>query len=278
MLPVQAERMEPSSDPVPAVRPDCLIDPVRALICGVPVDALTMSQSVAAAELLIADECAHQHVAVNAAKLVMAKRDGELSRIIRSCSLVNADGQAVVWASRILGCPLPERVAGIDLMLELWKRAAGNCYRVYLLGAEPAVVRKAAAIASRQGVNVVGCRDGFWAEDEEPAVVAAVREARPDILFLAVPTPLKERFLARHLTDLNCGLAVGVGGSFDVVAGVRRRAPVWMRKTGLEWSFRLLQEPRRLLARYLLGNSRFIALILSQAVRQRIGRRGPWLA
>ncbi|MFE3323365.1 WecB/TagA/CpsF family glycosyltransferase [Streptomyces sp. NPDC059176] len=237
------------------------------------MDALTLSETVAAAELLIADERPHQHVAVNAAKIVMASRDAELARIISSCSLISADGQAVVWASRILGRPVPERVAGIDLILGLWDRAATTRHRVYLLGAEATVVQRVAAIAAGRGVDVVGYRDGFWAADEEQEVVAAVRAAAPDLLFLAVPTPLKERFLARHLDGLGCGLAVGVGGSFDVVAGVHSRAPLWMRRWGLEWAFRLLQEPRRLFARYLIGNSRFIALTVRHVVRQRRGRR-----
>ncbi|MBN0048818.1 WecB/TagA/CpsF family glycosyltransferase [Streptomyces actuosus] len=231
--------------------------------------ALTLAESVAAAEQLIADERPHQHVSVNAAKVVRARRDPELARIIRSCSLVNADGQSVVWAGRVLGHPLPERVTGIDLILALWDRAARERYRVFLLGAEPAVVRQVAAIATRQGVDVVGYRDGYWSREQEPEVVAAVRGARPDLLFLAVPTPRKEYFLARHLADLNCGLAVGVGGSFDVVAGLRARAPGWMRGAGLEWLFRLLQEPGRLFARYLVGNTAFVLLVLREALARR---------
>ncbi|MGV9242464.1 WecB/TagA/CpsF family glycosyltransferase [Streptomyces sp. NPDC003710] len=234
--------------------------------------ALTLAESVAAAEGLIADGRPHQHVSVNAAKIVRARRDPELARIIRSCSLVNADGQAVVWAGRILGRPLPERVTGIDLMLALWERAARRRYRVFLLGAEPAVVHRVAAIAASRGVDVVGYRDGYWSGGQEPEVVAAVREARPDLLFLAVPTPRKEYFLARHLADLNCGLAVGVGGSFDVVAGLRARAPRWMRGAGLEWAYRLVQEPRRLFARYLVGNTAFVLLVLREALARRTPR------
>ncbi|MEV0185116.1 WecB/TagA/CpsF family glycosyltransferase [Streptomyces sp. NPDC050625] len=196
-----------------------------------------------------------------------------MAHIIRSCSLVNADGQAVVWAGRVLGHPLPERVTGMDLMLALWDRAARERYRVFLLGAEPAVVRQVAAIATRRGVDVVGHRDGHWSWDQEPEVVAAVREARPDLLFLAVPTPRKEYFLARHLADLNCGLAVDVGGSFDVVAGLRARAPRWMRGAGLEWAFRLRQEPRRLSARYLVGNTAFVLLVIGEALARRNPRR-----
>ena len=229
-------------------------------VCGLPVHPLTLEESVATAEALIADGGPHQHVVLNAAKVVQAHDDPELARIVRSCSLVNADGQSVVWASRLLGSPLPERVAGIDFMLALWRSAARNGYRVYLLGAQPEVVEETARIAAGQGVDVVGHRHGYWDDTEEPEVVAAVREARPDVLFLAVPSPRKEYFLARRQKELACPLVVGVGGSFDVVAGLRSRAPGWMQRAGLEWFHRLVQEPRRMLMRYAVGNARFVAL------------------
>ncbi|MEV0412967.1 WecB/TagA/CpsF family glycosyltransferase [Streptomyces sp. NPDC050448] len=241
-------------------------------VCGLPVHPLTLEESVAAAEALIADGGPHQHVVLNAAKIVQAHDDPDLARIIRSCSLVNADGQSVVWAGRLLGSPLPERVAGIDFMLALWRSAARHGYRVYLLGAETSVVQKAARIAADQGVDVVGYRDGYWDETQEPQVVAAVREARPDILFLAVPSPRKEYFLARTQKDLGCALVVGVGGSFDVVAGLRSRAPRWMRRAGLEWFHRLIQEPRRMFLRYAVGNTRFVALTAAYKARLLTGR------
>lgn len=261
--------MGPDNVPAPMDRSARLSETLPVPVCGVPVHALTLAESVAAAEELIAEGRPHQHMSVNAAKIVRARRDPGLASIIRSCSLVNADGQAVVWAGRMLGRTLPERVTGIDLMLALWESAARRHYRVFLLGAEPDVVRKVAAVATGRGVDVVGHRDGYWREEEEPDVVAAVRAARPDLLFLAVPTPRKEYFLARHLAALNCGLAVGVGGSFDVVAGLRARAPRWMRRAGLEWFFRLLQEPRRLFTRYLVGNTAFVLLVLRDAVARR---------
>ncbi|WP_234542744.1 WecB/TagA/CpsF family glycosyltransferase [Streptomyces shenzhenensis] len=223
---------------------------------------------MAAAEALIADGGPHQHVVLNAAKVVQAHDDPELARIIRSCSLVNADGQSVVWAGRILGSPLPERVAGIDFILALWRSAARKGYRVYLLGAEPEVVEATARIAAGQGVKIVGYQDGYWDEAHESDVVTAVREARPDILFLAVPSPRKEYFFARGQEDLGCALMVGVGGSFDVVAGLRSRAPRWMQRAGLEWFHRLVQEPRRMFLRYAVGNIRFIAITAAHRARR----------
>ena len=245
-----------------------------AMVCGLPVHPLTLKESVASAEALIADGGPHQHVVLNAAKIVQAHDNPELARIIRSCSLINADGQSVVWAGRLLGSPLPERVAGIDFMLALWRSAARKGYRVYLLGAEPGVVEATARIAASQGVEVVGYQDGYWDETQESHVVAAVREARPDILFLAVPSPGKEYFLARRQKDLGCALMVGVGGSFDVVAGVRSRAPRWLQRAGLEWFHRLIQEPRRMFLRYAVGNTRFVALTATHWARLFTGRGG----
>jgi N-acetylglucosaminyldiphosphoundecaprenol N-acetyl-beta-D-mannosaminyltransferase len=234
----------------------------RTNVCNVPVDALTMTESLQVAQDLIAAGGPHQHVVVNAAKVVAAQRDPNLMRIIADAEIINADGMAVVWAARFLGNPLPGRVAGIDFMLQLWALAARNSYRVALLGATAQVVAAAAAAATKQGVQVVLASDGYWRPDQEASVVDSVRAAHPDLLFLAIPSPRKEQFLSEHLDDLGACLVVGVGGSFDVVAGVTRRAPLWAQKAGLEWLFRLLQEPRRMFKRYLVGNSLFIADVL----------------
>jgi N-acetylglucosaminyldiphosphoundecaprenol N-acetyl-beta-D-mannosaminyltransferase len=224
---------------------------------------MTLTETVDAAEYLIRQGGGHQHVVLNAAKVVQAHDDPELASILRACSLINADGQSVVWASRILGSPLPERVAGIDLMYALWDRAAIRGLSVYLLGATTAVVTQVADLLVQRGIAVVGHRDGYWTAEDEDEVVAAVQEAQPDLLFLAIPSPRKERFLSAHLEQLGTGLVVGVGGSFDVAVGLRRRAPAWAQKAGLEWAFRLVQEPRRMFKRYLVGNLRFIRLVAS---------------
>ncbi len=156
--------------------------------------------------------------------------------------------------------PVPERVAGIDFILALWRSAARNGYRVYLLGAEAAVVEAGdGAYRHLQGVEVVGHRDGYWDERKEPQVVAGVREARPDILFLAMPSPRKEYFLAAAE-----GAGLCPGGRcrriFRRGGGLRSRAPRWMQRTGLEWFHRMAQEPRRMFLRYAVGNTRFVAL------------------
>jgi N-acetylglucosaminyldiphosphoundecaprenol N-acetyl-beta-D-mannosaminyltransferase len=234
--------------------------PARVDICGVGVDVLTMAQTVELAERIIADGGPAQHVSINAAKVVEAHNDRHMTEIIEHAGIANADGVSILWAGRLLGTRLPERVTGIDFMLTMWTRAAQAGYSVYLFGAKPAIVAAAAAVARDRGVNVVGARSGFY--DDESAVVAEIAAAAPDLLFVALPTPQKEVFIADHLHELQAKLAVGVGGSFDVVAGQVSRAPEWMQRAGLEWAHRLIKEPQRIFRRYFLQNLGFFWLLL----------------
>jgi N-acetylglucosaminyldiphosphoundecaprenol N-acetyl-beta-D-mannosaminyltransferase len=219
---------------------------------------------------LVAGGGSHQHVVLNAAKVVQVQKDEQLRTIISGCSLVNADGQSVVWAARVLGISVPERVTGIDLMERLLDRAQDLGWSVYFLGARDQVVDRVVEIQRqhRPRLTIAGWRNGYWAADEETAVVAEVAATTPTLLLVAMPTPAKELFLARHLDALGVSFAMGVGGAFDVVAGVTRRAPAWMQRTGLEWFYRLAQEPRRMFKRYLVGNTRFILLTLRELVRR----------
>lgn len=236
----------------------------RVRLFGVAVDPLTMDQTVAAVHAFVRCGRPHQHVCLNAAKVVELDASPELAGTISACDLVNIDGQAVVWASRLLGQPVPQRVAGVDLFVRLLTEAAEHGLSVYLLGARAEVVEavRERALREHPTLRVVGARSGFWSSEEEEAVVAEVAASRADLLFLAIPSPRKELFLGRHGDALGVPFRMGVGGSFDVYAGVTRRAPGWMQRTGLEWSFRLLQEPRRMLRRYLVGNSAFVLLTL----------------
>jgi N-acetylglucosaminyldiphosphoundecaprenol N-acetyl-beta-D-mannosaminyltransferase len=236
----------------------------RVTLFGLPIDALTMDETVEAARILVAGEGSHQHVAVNAAKIVAAERDRRLAEIIRNCDLVNADGAGVVWASRLLGFPLPERVAGIDLFERLVETAERDGRSVYLLGARPEVVARVAEVfrSRHPRLVVAGVRDGYWEDDD--AVVAEVARCKPDYLFLAVPSPRKEYWLSQYLPNLDVRFAMGVGGAFDVVAGRTARAPVVAQRMGLEWAWRLAQEPRRMWRRYLLGNVSFARLTIRE--------------
>ncbi|MDR7083180.1 N-acetylglucosaminyldiphosphoundecaprenol N-acetyl-beta-D-mannosaminyltransferase [Arthrobacter ginsengisoli] len=226
---------------------------------GIQIDSLTMDESVDKAMALIEDGGVHQHVVVNAAKVVAAIQDASLGKTISDCAMVNADGQSVVWASRMLGKGLPERVAGVDFMDRLLTAAAARSHSVYLLGASADVVSKVASLVRARGVTVAGFNDGFWRKhmsDDEMA--ASIRATNPDLVFVALPSPFKENFLRDNLDAMNARLCVGVGGTFDVMAGVTTRAPKWMQKMGLEWLHRLAQEPKRMFMRYLVGNSKFI--------------------
>lgn len=237
-------------------------EPLRPQVFGVPLTPLPLDGTVDRVAELVAQGGHHQHVALNAAKVVAMVDDPKLASIVRSCSVVSADGQAVVWAARLLGVAVPERVAGIDLMDALLARAALMGWSVYFLGARQDVVEQvvAAETARHLGLRVAGFRNGYWDPQDEAAVVAEVARSGADLLFVAMPTPRKEEFLAANLDRLDVAFAMGVGGTFDVVAGVVSRAPAWMQRAGLEWMHRLGQEPRRMFRRYAVGNTRFVAL------------------
>ena len=176
---------------------------------------------------------------------------------------------AVVWASRVLRQSLPERVAGIDLFEELLGLAHRERYSVYLLGAEQAVLQEVIERVNARypGVRIAGSRNGYFGRDQEAEVAANVRDARPDILFVAITPPKKEIFLATWGRVMSVPVCHGVGGSFDVMAGKVKRAPVLWQRVGLEWLYRTLQEPRRLWKRYLVTNSIFLWMVLRELVR-----------
>jgi N-acetylglucosaminyldiphosphoundecaprenol N-acetyl-beta-D-mannosaminyltransferase len=251
----------------PAHAPGCpVLAPLRDRVelYGVPVDALTMEETVTVVRGFLRCGAPHQHVCLNAAKVVELDRQPALAGAISSCSLVSVDGQAVVWASRFLRRPVPERVAGIDLFERLLAEAAGSGLRVYLLGARQDVVDDVVRIANRRfpGLVIAGARNGYWSDDEEARVVADIAAAHADLLFVALPSPRKELFLEGYGEALGVPFRMGVGGSFDVMAGRTARAPRWMQQIGMEWAYRLVQEPRRMARRYLIGNSAFVVLTL----------------
>jgi N-acetylglucosaminyldiphosphoundecaprenol N-acetyl-beta-D-mannosaminyltransferase len=251
---------------------------MRVDMMGVRIDNMDMEESLAEIARLIETRTPHQHVVVNVNKVVKAARDPELRHIINQCDLVNVDGMPLVWTSRLLGSRLKERVAGIDLFMRLLERAERMGYRVYFLGATDDVLEAmlAAARLAHPDLVVAGARDGYWSVEEEPHLIGAIRETRADILFLAIPSPRKEFWLRQHLSALGVPFVMGVGGSFDVLAGKTRRAPLWMQTHGLEWFFRFLQEPRRLFGRYFVEGSVFFWLLARELLGGR-RRRGSKL-
>jgi N-acetylglucosaminyldiphosphoundecaprenol N-acetyl-beta-D-mannosaminyltransferase len=231
----------------------------RSDVLGCAIDRLDMGQTLDRIDAIIASGGFAQHMAMNVAKLVTLRDDPGLREIVAGCSIVNADGQGVVWASRLLGDPLPERVAGIDLMQNLLGLAERRRYRVFILGARDDVLERAVErIRERHPrLELAGYRDGYFADEEAADVSAAIRFARPHIVFVAMSSPRKEYFLGEHGERLGAQFVMGVGGSIDVIAGVTRRAPLAWQRLGLEWLYRMLQEPRRMFRRYSVTNARF---------------------
>lgn len=239
---------------------------VKPRVLGVPIDPLTMEQVLVRVEEAIETRSRLHIGVVNAAKLVNMRRDPLLREDVLASDLILADGASVVWASRLLRPRLPERVAGIDLMLAMLRRGASRGYRVYCLGATREVLERTVERmrAEFPGIQVVGHRDGYFGAEEEEQVAQAIAAARPDILFVAMTSPKKEKFLGRWAPRLQVPVCHGVGGSFDVLAGKVRRAPLAWQRLGLEWLYRVLQEPRRLWRRYLVTNTAFTAMVLAE--------------
>ncbi|MNM10078.1 putative N-acetylmannosaminyltransferase [compost metagenome] len=242
----------------------------RITMMGCQIDNLSMEETLQTVEGFIQSGKPHQHVVVNVDKLVKAERDAELRRIINECALINVDGMPVVWASRLLGKPLKERVAGVDLFEALMRRSAAKGWRVYLLGAREEVVSEVKRLYEIKypGLVVAGYRNGYWSEAEEPGVVADIAAARADLLFVAISSPKKEHFLGQYQDQMKIPFAMGVGGTFDVAVGRVKRAPVWMQKSGLEWFYRFLQEPRRMFRRYFIEDMAFFRLFVKEALRR----------
>ncbi len=249
----------------------------RINILDCPIDNLSRKETVALIEDMIRQRLSCQHVVINVDKLLKVRRDRKLHDIISQCDIINADGMPIVWVSRWLGQPLPERVAGIDLMHDLVSLSAQKNYRIFFLGARQDVVQ---AVVGKYrmlypDINIVGFRNGYWPESEEEDVVNEIRAAAPDILFVAMSSPKKEMFLNRYRQKLRVPFVMGVGGSFDVVAGYTQRAPLWMQRRGLEWLFRLMQEPKRMWRRYLIGNTQFVFIVAREMFGPKARRNSP---
>lgn len=243
----------------------------RIELMGCQIDNLSMEETLQTIEGFIRSGEPHQHVVVNVDKIVKAQKDPDLRRIINECALINVDGMPVVWASRLLGSPLKERVAGVDLFEALMARAAQRGWRVYLLGARDEVVQGVRTLYQQRfpDLRVVGARNGYWKPEDEEQVAKAIAETRPDLLFVAISSPMKERFLDRYQGEMKVPFAMGVGGTFDVAVGKVSRAPLWMQRNGLEWFYRFLQEPRRMFKRYFIDDVAFFGLLWREWLTRR---------
>ncbi|MGW5284184.1 WecB/TagA/CpsF family glycosyltransferase [Streptomyces collinus] len=241
----------------------------RRSLFGVELDPLTMDETVQRCLEAVRDERRLEIGVVNAAKLVNMRRDPRLAGAVAGCDLVLADGQAVVWAGRLLRAPLPERVAGIDLFLRLLAEAETQGMSVYFLGARQEVLDEMLRrVADRfPGLEVAGSRHGYFDDSEQEGIADAIARSGARMLFLGMTSPKKEIFTAAHGARTGARVVHGVGGSFDILAGITKRAPASWQRWGVEWLYRALQEPRRLGRRYLTTNAAFLLMTAREFIR-----------
>jgi len=230
---------------------------------GVAVDPLTLVETCDAFREFIMRRAQALAVSVNVDTWIQLRRDEAFRSTVAAADLVLVDGTPLVWVARVLGAPLPGRVSGSDFLPLFCEVAAREGYHVFLFGANPGVADRAGDVlrARHPGLTVSTYSPPFWFERDDAEnrrAIDAVRRAKPDVLFVALPQPRQENWLARHREDLDVPVSMGVGSAFDFVAGRLKRAPVWMQRAGLEWSYRLMQEPGRLWKRYLLDDSRIV--------------------
>ena len=216
-------------------------------ILGVKVDSLRMAEAVAQVEKYMDERAGVLIATANAEMILRATQDAALMRILNGAALVVPDGAGTVWASRHLGKEMPERVAGYDLAQELMRRAPEKKRRIFFFGSAPGVADKAKAKAEQlyPGISIVGVRNGFFTSADVLEILEQIKAAKPDLLLAALGVPKQEKWLDAHLSELGVPAAIGVGGTFDVMAGVMKRAPLWMQKAKLEWLFRGLLQPKR---------------------------------
>lgn len=244
-------------------------------VLGIALDRVTHDEALDRLSAFVRTGRPHHVVTVNLDFLRLAQRDPAFRAALDSADLVLADGMPVVWLSRVAGDGLPACVSGIDIVESCAQLAAARGYRTFFLGAAPGVAAGAAAALQRQypGLQVAGVLAppvGPFAPALDAELVAAVRAAQPDLLFVALGAPRQDMWIRAHLEELAVPVCIGVGGTFDVLSGRLARAPRWMQRSGLEWLFRLGQEPGRLWRRYLLGD----LPLLARAVGGRVLRAG----
>jgi len=244
-----------------------MASPAASTILGIRVDNVTSHEALARIEEYLTQGGTHQVNTVNPEFIITARDDPRFARILNQSALNLPDGQGLIWAARLLGQPLRERVTGVDTLVRLAALSAHKGYRIYLLGAAEGV----AAAAGRQlmarfpGLVIAGIDMGSPAAEDEEAITAGISSARPDILFVAYGAPHQEKWIARNLARIGVPVAMGVGGAFDFLSGRAKRAPHWMQRLSLEWLHRLLYQPWRW--RRMLALPRFALLVL----RERLG-------
>lgn len=249
---------------------------MRVTFLDTPVDILTMPETLDAAVHAMQTRARCQHVAMNVAKLVNAKSDPELDRDVRDSDIIGIDGMGIVYGLKLLGHDVPERVAGVDLFEQLMGVCAEKGFRPYLLGATQDVLDRTMAELVRRhpALTFAGSQHGYFKPEQDGDIANAIRDSGADCLFIAMPTPRKERFMRAYRDAMGVPFLMGVGGTFDVVAGHVQRAPEIWQKFGMEWLYRLKQEPRRMFSRYARTNALYARLLLPAVLRYKATGRG----
>ncbi|MEE9351330.1 MAG: WecB/TagA/CpsF family glycosyltransferase [Thiotrichaceae bacterium] len=231
---------------------------------GTQMQTLSMQETIEAINIRINNNIFTQHVVVNVAKIVNMQRDALLRDSVNSSDLINIDGVGLLWGAKLFSNDVTERVSGIDLFYELLKSAEKTGKGVFFLGATQSVLAKTLWNIKKQypDLNVSGVQHGYYAESEEQGIAEKINKSGAEFLFVAMSSPKKENFINRWKNKFGVSFVMGVGGTFDIVAGKTQRAPVWMQKSGLEWFYRVMQEPARLWKRYLYTNSKFALMLI----------------
>lgn len=217
-------------------------------IHGLHVHRIDMADTLETIDGFIRQGDPHHVITLDASMCVIARQDAELRQIAGNAELVTPDGAGILWACRRLGSPLIERVSGVEIVERLCALSAEKGYRLFFFGAAPGVAADAAERMRERypACQIVGTRDGFFTSGEEAEVAASIKQARPDVLFVALGIPKQEKWIARHRADLGIPVLIGVGGSFDVHSGRVKRAPKWIQRLNLEWLYRLAKNPRKI--------------------------------
>lgn len=246
-----------------------MVENERLILLDCPLDVITPSQILQGAAKALTGQARLRIEGLNVAKLVQARNDSVLMEALCEAEMVHVDGAGISLGLKVLGIDAPERRAGIDLMYNLCELAAAMGQSVYLLGAKPEIVKATARrlVDCVPDLKIAGIRDGYFTEEQEAEVVQGIISSGAGILFVGIYSPKKERFMKENWDRLGVSVGMGVGGSFDVVSGTLRRAPNWMQRYGLEWLFRLRQEPARLFTRYARTNLCFLWLLILAWVR-----------
>jgi len=245
---------------------------MREEFLGVPIDILSLHETVDLADKSMSHRERCQHVALNVAKFIRMRRQPELWHDVVESDIVGIDGMGILWGARLLGSTAHERVAGIDLFKEILGLCDRKGFRPFFLGATDLVLHKMISNlrASYPNLQIAGWHNGYFGPEQDPRLVESIRHSGADCLFLGLPTPRKERLLARYRDEFGVPFIMGVGGAFDVLAGAIGRAPAWIQNAGLEWFYRLYQEPRRMFWRYFSTNISFATLITRELVNRAV--------